>query len=115
MYVFCYREEPKPLDRDTNALLEQGKTDNTTVVEVSIKIYFSEAVEKSTTDIVGKVAEIIATTNEIYLNSKILMKLVVPCIEKYTGEEVDDGGKQLKLFKYVIIHKYYYLDYFCQK
>ena len=98
-FIFVFRATGRFDDAKFAALIAKGKQDTTTKVEVSLKVYFSESFEKATTDVRGKVAELVASTNQAFDNSKVLIKLVVICIEKYTGPEPYDGGTQFSSFK----------------
>ena len=98
MHLFRSSTESRAL-ADREDLLAKGVSDTTTKVDVSIKIYFSEPFAAVTSDINGKVAEIIAGTNAAYANSKVLINLVLTCIEKYTGPEVMDSSAQLNHFE----------------
>ena len=74
--------------RQGSTLLEKGMSDKTTVVTYSIKVYYTPEVKKSTPDIMAMVEQVIATTNQGYINSKIPLRVVLHCVEE--TEEPED-------------------------
>ena len=72
------------------ALLEKGKTDKTTLVTYTIKVYVTSELKESTPDIRTVVEQLIATTNQGYINSKIPLRASLHCLEEITDMSEDD-------------------------
>merc|ERR1712226_816852 len=68
-------------------LLKKGRTDKTTMVTYTIKVYFTPEVKKSVKNIKTMVDQVIATTNQGYINSKIPLRVVLHCMEETTVPE----------------------------
>merc|ERR1719225_1893290 len=68
--------------RTASDLLEMGKTDRTTVVTYSIKLYYTPEVRDSVSDIRAMADQVIATTNQGYINSKIPLRASLHCLEE---------------------------------
>merc|ERR1719427_2211456 len=69
------------------ALLAKGIKDKTTVVTYTIKVYYTPEVKKANKDVPTMVNNIIATTNQGYINSKIPIRLKLHCLELTTKTE----------------------------
>ena len=63
-------------------LLEMGKTDKTTVVTYTIKLYYTPEVRESVPDLRTMADQVIATTNQGYINSKIPLRASLHCLEE---------------------------------
>merc|ERR1712037_11063 len=72
---------------DVAALLEKGKTDQTTVVNYTILVYYTPEVRDSVDDLRTFVDQAIATTNQGYINSKIPLRVKLHCLEETTVPE----------------------------
>ena len=68
--------------RTASDLLEMGKTDRTTVVTYSIKLYYTPEVRESVPDIRAMADQVIATTNQGYINSEIPLRATLHCLEE---------------------------------
>merc|ERR1712226_634215 len=68
--------------RTASDLLEMGKTDRTTVVTYSIKLYYTPEVRDSVPDIRTMADQVIATTNQGYINSEIPLRASLHCLEE---------------------------------
>merc|ERR1719225_351908 len=68
--------------RTASDLLEMGKTDKTTVVAYSIKLYYTPEVRESVPDIRAMADQVIATTNQGYINSEIPLRATLHCLEE---------------------------------
>ena len=55
---------------DFTALLKQGETDQTTITTYSVKFYYTREFAAATDDIPLYVAQVVAETNQGYINSK---------------------------------------------
>merc|ERR550532_2052568 len=79
-------ETPPPLSgeetRSNAALLDMGKTDQTTLVTYSIMLYYTPEVKADVDDIRLMADQVIATTNQGYINSEIPLRAVLHCIEE---------------------------------
>merc|ERR1712226_160964 len=89
--------------RTASDLLEMGKTDRTTVVTYSIKLYYTPEVSKRKPDIWAMADQVIATTNQGYINSKIPLRAKLHCLEETEEPEsyflVDNDPNALELFR----------------
>merc|ERR1712001_675859 len=68
--------------RTASDLLEMGKTDRTTVATYSIKLYYTPEVRESVPDIRAMADQVIATTNQGYINSEIPLRATLHCLEE---------------------------------
>merc|ERR1719400_648419 len=68
--------------RTASDLLEMGKTDKTTVVTYTIKLYYTPEVRDSVDDIRTMADQVIATTNQGYINSEIPLRASLHCLEE---------------------------------
>merc|ERR1719150_2906746 len=68
--------------RAASDLLEMGKTDKTTVVTYTIKLYYTPEVRDAVDDIRTMADQVIATTNQGYINSKIPLRASLHCLEE---------------------------------
>ena len=73
--------------RAASDLLEMGKTDKTTVVTYTIKLYYTPEVRESVPDLRTMADQVIATTNQGYINSKIPIRAHLHCSEETTVPE----------------------------
>ena len=69
------------------ALLKKGRTDKTTMVTYTIKVYYTPEVKKSVKNIKTMVDQVIAVTNQGYINSKIPLRVTLHCMEETTKPE----------------------------
>jgi len=63
------------------AKLQQGKEDNSTIVTYSVMFYYTIEFAAATEDIDLYVAQVVADTNQGYINSKIPLRVKAHCIE----------------------------------
>merc|ERR1712117_675666 len=84
-------ETPPPLSgeetRSNAALLDMGKTDSTTLVTYSIMLYYTPEVKAAVDDVRLMADQVIATTNQGYINSEIPLRAVLHCIEETAEPE----------------------------
>merc|ERR1712012_112441 len=84
-------ETPPPLSgeetRSNAALLDMGKTDSTTLVTYSIMLYYTPEVKAAVDDVRLMADQVIATTNQGYINSEIPLRAVLHCIEETNEPE----------------------------
>merc|ERR1719479_475411 len=76
---------PPPSGEETRsnaALLDMGKNDQTTLVTYSIMLYYTPEVKADVDDIRLMADQVIATTNQGYINSEIPLRAVLHCIEE---------------------------------
>merc|ERR1712223_1964419 len=81
---------PPPSGEETRsnaALLDMGKTDSTTLVTYSIMLYYTPEVKAAVDDVRLMADQVIATTNQGYINSKIPLRAVLHCIEETNEPE----------------------------
>ena len=73
---------PPPSGEETRsnaALLDMGKNDQTTLVTYSIMLYYTPEVKADVDDIRLMADQVIATTNQGYINSEIPLRAVLHC------------------------------------
>ena len=70
--------------------------DTTTIVSYSIMFYYTQDFEDTTADIEGFIEQVVAVTNQGYINSQIPIRASKLCVEKST---IDEGGHMLSRFK----------------
>jgi len=63
-------------------LIKKGKTDKTTMVTYTIKIYYTPEVKKSVKNIATMVENVVDQTNQGYKNSKIPVRVKLHCMEE---------------------------------
>jgi len=79
------RKNAKVNDRQaTSALIQQGRKDSTTVVTYSVMFYYTPEFEAVTDDIPLFVSQVIAETNQGYINSGIPLRIRSHCIAAAT-------------------------------
>lgn len=66
------------------SLLKQGKEDTTTVVTYTITFYYTREVNLAVKDIKAYFDQIIAETNQAYINSKIPLRVKIHCLRRST-------------------------------
>ena len=72
--------------------------DNTTMVEFSVMIYYTPEFAAITPDIPGFVDQVLAATNQGYINSKVPMSIKLHCIEEATVNDVSSSVATIKNF-----------------
>merc|ERR1712045_818514 len=75
------------IEEDHAALLDMGKTDSTTLVTYSIMLYYTPEVKAAVDDVRLMADQVIATTNQGYINSEIPLRAVLHCIEETNEPE----------------------------
>jgi len=81
------RQTDTAWNKKAAALLAKGIKDKTTMVTYTIKVYYTPEVKKANKDVPTMVNNIIATTNQGYINSKIPIRLKLHCLEVTTKTE----------------------------
>ena len=85
----------------TQQLIAQGIADKETIVRVSVKVYYTAGVEKFTSDIEGFLNDVVAETNQGYINSDVKVRVFLHCIEKYAHDMgTKDSVQILNRFRY---------------
>ena len=79
-------------------LIKKGKDDDTTIVEYSIKYYYTQEFAEATDDIELYFDQVIAETNQGYINSKIPVRVWIFCIEATTLKDEKESSTQLSKF-----------------
>ena len=74
-------------------------TDNTTVVTYSVMFYFTPEFGADTADIPGFIDQVIAETNQGYINSQIPVRVAKFCIEEATMNDISNGVDAIKTFR----------------
>ena len=73
--------------------------DNTTIVEYSVKIYYTAELEADTADLDNFIAQVIDETNQGYINSEIPLRIKSHCPEKLAINESGDANELLNQLK----------------
>ncbi len=73
--------------------------DNTTIVEFSVKIYYTAELEADTADLDNFIAQVIDETNQGYINSEIPLRIKAHCPEKLAIAESGDSYGLLSQLK----------------
>jgi len=82
----------------TSALIQQGKDDSTTVVTYSVMFYYTPEFASITDDIPLFVSQVIAETNQGYINSGIPVRVRSHCIAAATLHDNPSAGTMLNQF-----------------
>ena len=82
-------------------LFEKGKTDQTTMVEVSVSIWYTKKFAEMEDDIQGYIDTCFEYANAALTNSLVPMRLKHHGTYLYEGEEIYDGGNSLDAFSHV--------------
>merc|ERR1719397_715090 len=82
-----------------NALLAQGESDKTTISTYSVKFYYTRDFAAITDDIPLYVAQVVAETNQGYINSKIPVRMVAHCIEAAPLNDNPSGSAMIGEFR----------------
>ena len=75
--------------------------DTTTIVTYSVKVYYTPEFADATEDVQGFIEQVIAETNQGYINSKVAMRISLLCHEQATINDGNDAVTLLKLFTYM--------------
>merc|ERR1712002_1428964 len=90
------RKNAKVNDRQaTSALIQQGRDDSTTVVTYSVMFYYTPEFKAVTDDIPLFVSQVIAETNQGYINSGIPLRVRSLCIKAAT---LHDNPNHITMF-----------------
>ena len=85
-----FEDEQMEMERSSAPVietLEDRVDDTTTVVTYSIMFYYTQALEDATADIDGFIEQVLAETNQGYINSQIPLRASKLCAEKANVEE----------------------------
>jgi len=99
--------EPVPIEmradamsiQEKQSLIQKGIDDDTTIVEYSIKFYYTKEFAEATDDIEIYLDQVIAETNQGYINSNIPIRVKIFCIEATTLNDDADSSALMKSFK----------------
>merc|ERR1711892_1022276 len=81
-------------------LIQQGIDDATTIVEYSIKYYYTIEFAEATDDIELYFDQVVAETNQGYINSNIPVRVKIFCIEATTLNDEEQSSTLLTKFEY---------------
>merc|ERR1711892_1296379 len=81
-------------------LIQQGMDDATTIVEYSIKYYYTIEFAEATDDIELYFDQVVAETNQGYINSNIPVRVKIFCIEATTLNDEEQSSTLLTKFEY---------------
>ena len=73
--------------------------DNTTIVTYTVMFYYTPEVATTTYDIPGFIDQIIAETNQGYINSMMPVRVAKFCTEEASFNDIEDSSDALKAFR----------------
>ena len=73
--------------RGFHELLQKGKVDKTTIVTYTVMIYYTPEVKNAVDDVRALADQVVATTNQGYINSKIPIRVALHCLEETAKPE----------------------------
>jgi len=79
-------------------LIQQGREDDKTIVEYSVKLYYTKEFAEATDDIELYMDQVIAETNQGYINSNLPVRVRIFCIEATTLKDEEQSSTQLSKF-----------------
>ena len=79
--------------------LDRAASDNVTKVAYSVMFYYTADFEEITDDIEGFIDQVVAETNQGYINSKVPLEVTKFCVEKATIEENSNHAEMKDAFK----------------
>merc|ERR1712180_407476 len=83
---------------ERKALVAMGRQDTTTVVTYSVMFWYTKEFADVTTDIPLFISQVIAQTNQGYINSKVPVRVKAHCAKQVDFAEVFDGNEMLDIF-----------------
>merc|ERR1711962_1073123 len=83
---------------ERTALVAMGRQDTTTVVTYSVMFWYTKEFADVTTDIPLFISQVIAETNQGYINSKVPFRVKTQCIKQVDFAEENDGRTMLRTF-----------------
>ena len=86
------------IDKPSLNHIHAKSDDNTTVVTYTVMFYYTKDFAAVTADIPGFIDQLIAETNQGYINSNIPLRIATFCIEQATVNDVADSGELLTAF-----------------
>ena len=86
-------------ERQKNPLVVKGIEDNVTMVEVSVRVWFTKEFAAIEDDVQGYIDTCFEEANGALANSLVPMRLKHFGTKLYEGEEIFDGGSMLKAFR----------------
>ena len=91
-------KSPAPRDKSKEKLVQQGVNDTTTVVTYSTMIYYTPEFAAVTADIAGWVDQVLAESNQGYINSQMPVRITKLCIEAATINDIADTSTFISTF-----------------
>jgi len=83
---------------ERTALVAMGREDTTTVVTYSVMFWYTKKFADVTPDIPLFISQVIAETNQGYINSKVPVRVKAHCTKQVDFEEVKNGYMMLDIF-----------------
>ena len=87
-----------PKDVSKQKLVQQGVNDTTTVVTYSVMIYYTPEFAAATPDIEGWVDQVLAESNQGYVNSQMPVRITKLCIGAATINDIADTSTFISTF-----------------
>jgi len=92
------QEKAVKIESPTIKNVDTKSVDNTTVVTYSVMFYYTPEFSATTSDIPGFIDQVIAESNQGYINSNIPVRISRFCIEQATLNDIADAGDMLTEF-----------------
>ena len=89
-------EEETTTDMDWSV---KEATDDDTIVTYSVKVYYTADFASTTADVQGYLDQVIAETNQGYINSNVPLRIEVLCTEQATINDIADPAEMLEAFQ----------------
>ena len=81
-------QSPMKIDISDQDSFDRAASDNETKVAYSVMFYYTADFEDLTEDIEGFIDQVVAETNQGYINSKVPLRVTKICVEKAATEEI---------------------------
>ncbi len=66
--------------------MARGRSDNETIANVTMTVYYTREVARTTDNIDGLIESIVAKTNQGYINSGVKMRVIPRCRQLFTSK-----------------------------
>ncbi len=70
--------------------MAKGRADNETIANVTMTVYYTREVNRTTDNIDGLIESIVAKTNQGFINSGVKMRVIPRCRQIYTSNSSID-------------------------
>ena len=95
---FDHEEVVYPENWSNNPVTDSGQSDNSTLVQYTVMFYYTTDFAKITADIAGYIDQVLAETNQGYVNSDVPLRASKYCIEPAGISDLSDTITMLNTF-----------------